>query len=274
MSLDATSVMTGSAMVKRLHVGGFRVTDASFPAQLFLPSHYHEQACCAIVLEGAVDKAFPRQAYETPASTVVTMPPGERHFDRFSQSGARILVIEPEQIESDLLRPCQDVFQNIYHFKNEAVTRLAWKIAKELQFEDKVSSLVINGLVLEMIALATRRGKMVRELKQVPLWLLQARDIVQAQFVDSLKLSDIAQTVGVHPVHLARVFRQQYGMTLGSYVRQLRLEWATTQLIKSADVPLANVASEAGFADQSHFSRLFKQQQGVTPSQFRKSIHG
>lgn len=273
MSLDATSIMTGSAKVKRLNVGGFRVTDVSFPSRLHLPSHYHEQACCAIVLEGAVDKGFSRHSYETPASTVVTMPPAERHVDQFSHFGARILVIEPEQMDEELLRPCQDVFQNIYHFQDEVVTRTAWRIAAELQVKDQVSSLVINGLVLEMIALVTRHGSFVQSGKDAPVWLLQARDIVQAHFVESLRVADIAERVGVHPVHLARVFRQQYGMTMGSFVRQLRLEWATTQLMKSANLPLSQIASKAGFADQSHFSRLFKAYKGITPSQFRKLFH-
>lgn len=274
MIFDATPINSGSAKIKSIDVGGFRITDAFFPSGLTIPNHYHEFACCAIVLEGAVDKAFSSQAYETPASTVVTMPPVERHQDQFSSSGARILVVEPKVIQNELLRPCRDVFERIHHFRDAAVAGLAWNIAKELRFADKVMPLAINGLVLELIALVTRRGGADQVLKQAPIWLAQAQEIIHERFVESLGLSDIADIVGVHPVHLARVFRQYHGMSLGSYLRRLRLEWATTQLISSVDAPLSDVATRAGFSDQSHFSRLFKQQKGVTPTQFRQLIHG
>ncbi len=274
MSLDATSVLTGSANVNRVGVGGFQVTDIRFPAQLFLPSHYHEQACYAIVLEGAVEKSFQRKVYETPSSTIVTMPPGERHYDQFSNMGARILVIEPDSLDFDWLRPCQDVFESISHFKSEMISHLAWRISEELAQFDSASSLAINGLVLEMIALAARSKLNFGKDLFIPTWLLQARELIHAHFDKPLSLSEVANTVGVHPVHLARVFRQHFGMSVGDYVRHIRLEWATTQLIKSAELPLSAVAQQAGFSDQSHFSRYFKKQKGITPSQYRKSIHG
>lgn len=56
---------------------------------------------------------------------------------------------------------------------------------------------------------------------------------------------------------------------MGSYVRGLRLEWAARELVQS-EAPLARVASGAGFADQSHFTRFFKRQFGITPNAYRR----
>jgi AraC family transcriptional regulator len=57
-------------------------------------------------------------------------------------------------------------------------------------------------------------------------------------------------------------------MSAAQYLRRLRLEWAAERLRKPDD-PLAEIASAAGFADQSHFTRRFKRLFGVTPAVFR-----
>ena len=86
-----------------------------------------------------------------------------------------------------------------------------------------------------------------------------------------LTLETVAEIEGVHVVHLARVFRRFHGCTAGEYLRRLRIERAIEEL-RSTDKALADVAGDAGFSDQSHFSRTFKLSTGMTPGQYRKSV--
>jgi AraC family transcriptional regulator len=72
-------------------------------------------------------------------------------------------------------------------------------------------------------------------------------------------------------VHLARAFRTRYGVSVGEYGRRLRLEWAAAEVARS-DTPLALIAARAGFADQSHFTRVFKQHIGATPGAYRRVV--
>ena len=72
----------------------------------------------------------------------------------------------------------------------------------------------------------------------------------------SPSLTELAAEAGVHPGHLARAFRQRFGLTVCQYSRSLRLEWAASQL--AGDATLVEVALQAGFADQSHFTREFR----------------
>jgi AraC family transcriptional regulator len=86
-----------------------------------------------------------------------------------------------------------------------------------------------------------------------------------------LTLAHVAAQVGVHPVHLATTFRRKYGVTVGEFVRRLRIEHACAELLKK-DLPLTAIALQAGFADQSHFSKVFKSYVGTTPAKYRRSI--
>ena len=76
--------------------------------------------------------------------------------------------------------------------------------------------------------------------------------------------------MGIHPSHLMESFRQHYHCTLGDYVRQLRIEYAT-HLLSASDLPASQIAHTAGFADQSHFCRTFKRLTGMTPTEFKKA---
>ncbi len=271
MSDAAISIMRGSARLTSREIGGFCVTDIVFPPLVTLPSHYHARACFAVVLEGSVDKAFHHSAaYPSPPNTIVTMPPEERHGDQFERQGARLLVVEPVDVSREVLQPCADVLTRVNHFREDEVTDRAWRIAHELAWPDVVSPLVIEGLVLEMLALAMRRNASQPIQHQPPLWLSNAEEFLRASFNRSVRMTEVAAAVGVHPVHLARTFRQHYGLTPGAYVRRLRLDWAAAQLATSTH-PLASIAVEAGFSDQSHFTRTFRGYTGLTPAQYRKA---
>ena len=84
-------------------------------------------------------------------------------------------------------------------------------------------------------------------------------------------MRDLAEDAGVHPVHLARVFREQEGRTPGDYLQQLRIRAACHHL-RERDYPLAFIAADCGLTDQSHFTRVFRKFTGNTPAQFRRAL--
>ena len=101
-----------------------------------------------------------------------------------------------------------------------------------------------------------------------PAWLRSAEELLRTRLGDCIGLSELAELVGVHAAHLARSFRVRYGVSVGEYGRRVRIEWAAAEVARG-DRPLAEIAVETGFADQSHFTRLFKRHMGTTPAKFR-----
>ena len=83
-------------------------------------------------------------------------------------------------------------------------------------------------------------------------------------------LAEMAAVVGLNPYHFARQFKAATGLPPHQYVIARRVERAK-QILQAAaeELPLAEVALEAGFSDQSQFCRHFKRLVGVTPGQFR-----
>ena len=134
---------------------------------------------------------------------------------------------------------------------------------------DSASTLAIDGLLSEMLAEGSR-GKVLSAEKGSAAWLARAIDFLHDNFTCALSLEEIAQVAGVHSAHLSRVFRQKMGCTVGEYVRRLRFEFACQQIL-STERRLCEVAYDAGFADQSHFTRSFKRYAGLTPSVFRST---
>jgi AraC-like DNA-binding protein len=65
-------------------------------------------------------------------------------------------------------------------------------------------------------------------------------------------------------------FRARFGVSLGTYHRRVRVQWAAQQLA-AGDAPIGRIALQAGFADHAHFSRVFKAAMGVTPRAYARA---
>jgi AraC family transcriptional regulator len=84
----------------------------------------------------------------------------------------------------------------------------------------------------------------------------------------SVSVEELARERSMHPVALARAFRREFGCSITAYRRRMRVRRAMELLATGA--PLADVALESGFADQSHLCRIFRAETGTTPSHFRR----
>jgi AraC-like DNA-binding protein len=96
--------------------------------------------------------------------------------------------------------------------------------------------------------------------------LLRARDFIWEYYTENITLDELATVTGLSRFHLVRAFAAEFGMPPHAYLNQVRL--AKAKKFIAAGIPLAAVAAEMGFADQSHFTRHFKKAYGVTPAEY------
>jgi len=265
-------VTLGSSRSRGVDVDGFLVTWVSFPPLLRLPLHTHERATVAVILTGSFDGLMRQASRPCPAATVLTEPAGELHGNLFERAGAEVLTIQPDPARLELLEPFAGVLGEVNHMRDLVVAAVARRAAGELGAPDDVTPFAVEGLILELLALIARlrNGPAMGIERRPPRWLGQARALLHDRSAERLTVAEVAAAVGVHPVHLARVFRLHYGMPVGAYLRGLRLDWAAGRLTAS-DQSIAQIALLAGFYDQSHFSRAFRHRFGLTPRAYRRA---
>jgi len=99
--------------------------------------------------------------------------------------------------------------------------------------------------------------------------IVQAKELMQAQLAAPPSLEELAAAVNLSPFHFARVFRRATGMPPHTWLMQQRIAQARA-LLRNGCLPL-EVATQLGFADQSHLSRQFKQVYGVGPAAYRSA---
>jgi AraC family transcriptional regulator len=253
-------------------VAGFTLTEGIHPAGSSLPWHTHDGPTICFVLHGAFTEISAGEALACTPATLKVTPAGERHWDRFDQGDAHGLLIEAEPSRAEVLRPHAAVLDRHTVFRGGLPAAIAQRVYQELRGMDDAAPLAIEGLLLELLAAATRRGANGFAAGR-PSWVLDARDYLHDDLATRRTLTDLAATVGVHPVTLARTFRRSFGCSVGEYLRRVRIERAAAQLAGS-ETPLAEIALAAGFADQSHFSNVFRRETGMSPSAYRRVVRG
>ena len=97
------------------------------------------------------------------------------------------------------------------------------------------------------------------------------QEYVDAHLACPLSIKSLAMLVDLSPSHFVRVFGKTFSLPPHQYVQARRIKRAEWLLTNVRDVPLKVVASECGFSDQSHMSRLFKEKLEMTPLQFRQA---
>jgi AraC-like DNA-binding protein len=109
---------------------------------------------------------------------------------------------------------------------------------------------------------------------KAPAWTAELRDIIQNHIDTNLSLSlkTVSEDLNINPTYLSREFSRYFDdLSFGGYIRKLRIEKAI-QLLESSKNPLSEIAYLTGFSDQSHFTRIFRQHTGKSPSEFRKNL--
>ncbi|VVD90823.1 AraC family transcriptional regulator [Pandoraea aquatica] len=95
-----------------------------------------------------------------------------------------------------------------------------------------------------------------------------AADFIRAHCCEALTLAQISEAAGLSASYLTRAFRAQFGLTPHAFLMNQRIQYARARLRRGHAI--AEVALDAGFADQAHFQRTFKQFLAATPGHYRE----
>ncbi|HEU4829876.1 MAG TPA: AraC family transcriptional regulator [Gemmatimonadales bacterium] len=267
--MASPAVETGAAPIRKTSLPGVVLTEGLHPAGTSIPWHWHEGASICLVLDGAFVEYSRGAALDCHPSSLKFTPAGEKHWNRFHLADVRGLLVEIDVANHASIAPFEHALSQSRQYERGPALQLARRLYTEFRSADTAAPLAVEGLLLELLALVAR-GDGNGESQDAPPWARRAYELLESGYVGSLSLAPIAREVGVHPATLARGFRRAYGCTIGEMQRQLRLDYAARQLALT-DLPLASVAQQAGFFDQSHFTNAFRRRFGATPARYRRA---
>ena len=253
-------------------IGRFRASERVYAARQTIARHSHRHPYLCYVVSGRYRELSDSGEVEACPGMVLLHPADATHSDRFGESEVRLFMLEvPASWLPDV---CARAFQRPAAYETGIVKMLGARIRCEALTRDAVTPLVVEGLLLEMVAVSIREADR-SSVWPPPAWLRRARALLEETFPKPPALAELAKECGVHPSHMARSFRLRYGRSIGAYVRELRVSRAK-ELLASSSKPasLADVALACGFADQSHLTRVFRRLEGFTPGRYRRvSVH-
>jgi AraC family transcriptional regulator len=249
-------------------LGRFVLSETQYAGDLRTPWHGHEAPAFCLVLKGWYVQRFRRCEVVYQPAAALFRPGGVEHTDHISPEGAACFIIEPD---AAWLAGAGLEGLNRDHTLARTGARARWLFEHalgEFRAPDAVTPLALEGLVLALGAEFARVAGPATG-RPRPAWLLRAREALDAGFTARLTLADLATEAGVHPVHLATAFRAAFGTSVGEYVRARRVE-AGRLALRNPHRSISEIALTLGFSSQSHFTRVFRRQTGLTPLGYRR----
>jgi AraC family transcriptional regulator len=199
---------------------------------------------------------------------------GHMHFmhlyflpEHFTQRAIRELDREPREL----------TLADRTYFEDEQIATLCQSLANE-RWDDADGLLRGNETAHDVLSLLLRSQGVNRTGAALKGGLAvvtrrRLRDYIDANLTQPLTLGELARVANLSEFHLARMFRASFGLPPHAWIAQQRLERARV-LLRTTSLPLANIATQCGYANASHFSHRFRQGAGVSPAVYRQVLRG
>lgn len=237
--------------------------------------HSHAHFSIGAITAGRSTYVHEQSSFEVAAGTVVLMNPGDVHacnpIDDQPWSYLMLYVETPwlTDLQHQLgfsaeleFRRFSDTHLNDAHLFRDLNALYTVLVDEQQDVLRKQSAAVEFFSDLQL-----RLNPVEPPLREPNFKLERAADFIRRHCTELLSLDDICTAAELSPSYLIRAFKQHFGMTPHAFLVNQRIQFARECLRRGQLI--ADVALEAGFADQAHFQRAFKQHLAATPGQYR-----
>lgn len=226
-------------------------------------THTHADAHFVLVMAGKYVSTARGMPTVCLHPVLVYNPPGTTHRDCFRGLDGRFFTLSiPAESLANRALPATAVRAGT------VAEQHIRKVRDELARWDDVSPLAVEAGIEAVLDGLQRR---IVDNRDVPAWLARAHERLRDDCAHPPRIEELAKLSGVHPVAFARAFRRRYGCSPGEYLRECRLDRAVDLLRRRPRLALGDVAARAGYADQAHFNRAFRDALGHSPGAFRRA---
>lgn len=249
---------------------GLHAYEAAYAAGSRLPEHEHTSPFFTYVLRGNYVEQEGRLPRECVRGAVIFHRPMETHSNVVGPHGTASLNVEIgtdawRELTADMVS-ASDIVGRALSGNAEWLALAVWR---EFHNDDSVSALALDETVAMLcgaIRTSAERGFFEPHSR-----LDRCLEYLRARPTATSRLAEVAQVAGVHPMHLARLFRKRFGYSMGEFLRRQRIAWACEQLARDTGT-ISSIAVRAGFSDHAHFTRTFRRIAGCSPSWYRHRL--
>ena len=245
--------------------------EVGFPYHVPPHSHTAYQWYCLIF--GSVEYSIDGKIYKLNPGDSILISPGLERFPSYSYKNTGYLYVLlnvlglnlqylPQKIvtlqnefQSDfstLVREINQPGENTYHYVEALVTRLLIGLNRSLQ--NNVSINYSSNLNIHA------RDEFVERIQAY----------LNRNLHRELNLKDISNEFHISASQLARIFKKSTGQTISKYLIEMKIK-KSKQLLLESSLPISEISLEVGYTSFSHFSYIFRQEIGVSPSDYRRS---
>jgi|SRR5579884_1416257 len=247
------------------HIAGVVLSIVRHEREQRLPPHTHALPFLCLLLEGRYEEEAAGHRVQYEPLTLVFHPRRLEHSD-VVYPDSRMFTVEFDDAWNETLAQYAPRGHSLYTHTGADPLWIMLRLYEALR-DRTLSDLTVQTLTYEIIG-SFHRLETAEE--AAPPWLRGLRSLLDERYMESLDIRALAREVGVHPVHLSRTFRRAYKVNAGDYVHRRRVQQAC-RLLRESRSSIATIAEELGYADQSHFSRVFRSVTGTTPGRYRAS---
>jgi AraC family transcriptional regulator len=248
---------------------GVSIAENSYVSGLRVAAHAHDSPLLSLVLQGNATEEVAGRSRELSTQCLLYTPSFATHGHRFLTPGRWLNIQFSSRWFARVGAEAGKLPAASHLIRGGSTVNWASRLGMEMREPDAVSRFAIEGALLLLISDLARLPVLGE--RRRPRWFKVVEDAIEASIAAPPSITDLAALAGVHASHLLRTFRHYHGCTVATYVRRQRVERARVE-IASSKRPLSLIALDAGFADQSHFTRVFREAFGQTPGKYARSL--
>lgn len=278
--------------ITEIHAGQWGKISINFsdepPPNLTMNLHSHDSWEIFCWLGSRMTYHLDGKAFLVPHSAVVAVPPGVSHRTQYSEGELRWKLDLGFEDRFFQIFPSDQVRSQVRHALSRGMLPVSVKWANELR--QSVIGLLLHakdgGPLAETKAvfavasllsgIAQAASEDLPQMGAVGMrhtHVAAAMELINQQYMTDVSLPALAQQLHLTKTYLCHIFHDVLGMTVSEYVRSRRVQAARLLLLNSRET-IAEIAEKVGFCNVNYFTKCFRAEEGVTPSQYRTIVLG
>lgn len=229
-----------------------------------IPFHYHELPYASIALNGVYLEKRSTQLKELLVDNgkILFRPRGYEHANKFGKGSGVCFNLEFKKTDCSVQNEYASFIEKLHVLEcTVEFTKIINGFLQNYE-DDELQCLVDECLVVTSKKEITTKGSDV---------IKKSVDYIFANYQNPISLADVALAMNVHPVYLARTYKNKLNITVGEFIRGIRISQSFMEVF-SENRSLTHLAYTTGFYDQSHFIKCFKSAYGISPLVHKKRI--